>query len=249
MQTSIVYNIDCFEWLRNYNGEKISLVVTDPPYLIPNTNAGKNNIPDKVDWMKNLKSDTLTESYDIEEYAELLYKIQDGAINVYFFCNKLQIAKYFEVYVGKYKCKYDILCWHKNNALPTFNCKYLTDTEYILYFRNQGGCHPQNYNDAKTWFIQDINITDKKKYGHPTIKPLNIVQTLIRNSSNENDLICDTFVGSGTTRVAAYNEKRRFIGCELNKEFYDMQENRYLQECFGRYVADNGKTITQLGLF
>lgn len=136
---SEVYNVDCLEWMRGYNGEAIKLLVTDPPYDIPNTECGKNNMHDKVDWIKGLESDTLTKSYDIETFAELLYKIQDGKINVYFFCNKLQIAKYFEVYVGKYKCKYDILSWHKNNALPTYNCKYLTDTEYILYFRNRGG--------------------------------------------------------------------------------------------------------------
>jgi site-specific DNA-methyltransferase (adenine-specific) len=40
-------------------------------------------------------------------------------------------------------------------------------------------------------------------------------------------LICDTFLGSGTTRVAAHKEQRRFIGCEINKEFYDLQEQRW----------------------
>lgn len=246
---SEVYNMDCLEWMRDYNGEAIKLVVTDPPYLIPNTNAGKNNIPDKVDWIKSLESDTLTKSYDIETFAELLYKIQDGKINVYFFCNKLQIAKYFEVYVGKYKCKYDILSWHKNNAVPTYNCKYLTDTEYILYFRNRGGCNPKSYNDAKTWFVQDINIQDKKKYNHPTIKPLNIVQTLIRNSSEEGDLVCDTFLGSGTTRVACYNEKRDFIGCELDKDYYRLQEERFRRECFGEIKLGNGQIAKQETLF
>lgn len=246
---SDVYNIDCFKWLSEYDGKPINLIVTDPPYDIPNVQCGKSLIADKVEWLQELESDTLTKSFDIEKFADLVYKVQKGKINIYLFCNKLQIPQYFDIFVNKYKCKFDILCWHKNNALPTFNCKYLTDTEYILYFRNKGGCNPKTYNDAKTYFIQDINIKDKKKWGHPTIKPLNIVRTLIRNSSNENDIICDTFLGSGTTRVASFLENRNFIGCEIDKQYYEIQEQRYQTECLGQIKQNNGNTIIQKTLF
>ena len=57
--------------------------------------------------------------------------------------------------------------------------------------------------------------------GTPTIKPLNIIQTLIVNSSNECQTVLDPFMGSGTTAVACIKEKRHFIGFELNKEYYD----------------------------
>lgn len=97
--------------------------------------------------------------------------------------------------------------------------------------------------------MQDINIQDKKKYNHPTIKPINIVQTLIRNSSDEGDLVCDTFLGSGTTRVACYNEKRDFIGCELDKDYYRLQEERFRKECFGETKIQNGQTLEQMKLF
>lgn len=136
---SEVYNIDCFKWLSQYDGQFIDLIVTDPPYDIPNTKCGKSFMADKVEWLQELESDTLTKSFDIEKFADLVCKVQNGKINIYLFCNKLQIPQYFQVFANKYKCKFDILCWHKNNALPTFNCKYLTDTEYILYFRNRGG--------------------------------------------------------------------------------------------------------------
>ena len=95
-----------------------------------------------------------------------------------------------------------------------------------MYFKKGGYCRPNCYEDAKTVFYQPINIKDKKKYGHPTIKPLNIIETLIRNSSKEGEVILDPFLGSGTTAVAAINENRKYIGFELNEAFFSIAQNR-----------------------
>ncbi|TON97269.1 site-specific DNA-methyltransferase, partial [Vibrio parahaemolyticus] len=51
-------------------------------------------------------------------------------------------------------------------------------------------------------YHQPINIKDKRKYGHPTIKPLPLLEKLIRNSSQEGDTVLDCFMGSGSTGVA-----------------------------------------------
>lgn len=67
---------------------------------------------------------------------------------------------------------------------------------------------------------------DKVLYGHPTIKPLEIIKTLIENSSYEGDLILDPFIGSGTTAVAAKQLNRNFIGFEINKNFYEASKKR-----------------------
>lgn len=129
--------------------------------------------------------------------------------NIYFWCNKKQIPEYFDIWVNQYKCNFNIICWHKSNALPTYSHKYLSDTEYCLYF-HKGHCNPTSYEDAKTFYIAPINSKDKKLYGHPTIKPLEIIEKLIRNSSNKNDIVLDPFMGSGTTGVACKNLKRKF---------------------------------------
>ena len=228
---SEVYNSDCIEWMSAYDGPPIKLIVTDPPYSLPSWTGGGFMDASKADWIAEMDVDNLSRGYSIEAFADLAERIQDGKINAYFFCNKLQIPDYFKVYVEKKKCKFDILSWHKSNAMPTFKGKYLTDTEYILYFRNKGGCNPKNYDDAKTWFLGDINQSDKKKWKHPTIKPLTIVKTLIRNSSEEGDLVFDGFLGSGTTRVAAYAEGRDFVGCELDEKWFNVQQERYEKEC------------------
>ena len=111
--------------------------------------------------------------------------------------------------------------------MPTYSNKYLSDTEYLLYFRKgKGKCFPQSYDDAKTYYIAPKNQSDKKIYGHPTIKPLDITEKIIRNSSREGQVILDPFMGSGTTGVACVNTGRSFIGIELDKRYFDTAKAR-----------------------
>lgn len=121
---------------------------------------------------------------------------------------------------------FDGVLTHNCNALPTYSNKYLSDTEYCLYFRKGGLCQPQNYQDAQTFFIAPINQKDKKLYKHPTIKPLDFMERFVRNSSKEGDTVLDCFMGSGTTGVACKNLKRNFIGIELSKEYFDIASDR-----------------------
>jgi site-specific DNA-methyltransferase (adenine-specific) len=59
-----------------------------------------------------------------------------------------------------------------------------------------------------------------------TLKPLNITEKIIRNSSKENNTVLDPFMGSGTTGVACINTNRDFIGIELDKKYYKIAEER-----------------------
>lgn len=148
-------------------------------------------------------------------------------INIYLWCNKAQIPNYFDFYVNQYKCKFDIICWHKTNAMPTYSNKYLSDTEYLLYFRKgKGKCFPQSYEDAKTFYIAPINQKDKKIFHHPTIKPLDITEKIIRNSSKKGQIVYDPFMGSGTTGVACVNLNRNFIGGEINNQYFVTAQQR-----------------------
>ena len=223
-------NGDCFDVMDELIQKqvKIDLLVTDPPYYIPKINEGGtvNNIKKLNKSLGDLKTVDITLGYDIKAFGERLLKLMDG-VNAYFWCNKAQIPDYFAYYVGELGCKFDILCWHKTNALPTYSNKYLSDTEYLLYFRKgKGMCYPENYEDAKSYYIAPINHKDKKLYGHPTIKPLDITEKIIRNSSREGDLVLDTFMGSGTTMEACRNLKRRGIGIELEKTYFDIADKR-----------------------
>ena len=225
-----LYKGDCLVNLENIKDNSIDLIVTDPPYLI-DTVGGQGSVNSILKLDKSLndlkKNQDITNGYDIETFADIVDRIQGGNINAYFWCNKAQIPDYIRVYVDKLKCKFDILCWHKVNALPTYSNKYLSDTEYCLFFhKGKGHTFPQTYEDAKTYWLENINHNDKKLYGHPTIKPLHMIEQLVRNSSKEGDTVLDTFMGSGTTGVACVNTNRNFIGMELNDEYYNIATDR-----------------------
>ncbi len=66
----------------------------------------------------------------------------------------------------------------------------------------------------------------KESWLHSTAKPVNLLRWLIRTYSNEGDLILDNFAGSGSTIIAAIEEKRDWIGIELSEKYFDICQNR-----------------------
>ena len=223
-----IYLNDCKKTIEEMivQGVKVDLIITDPPYDIKNTKTGGKSKLNKS-FQKSqteIQEKKLTNGFDTSILRELV-KLQDN-INIYFFCNKAQIPMYLEFFVNELNCSFDIIKWVKTNPVPTFSNKYMSDTEYCMYFRKKAYCKPQSYKDASTLFHSPINTKDKKKYKHPTIKPLELIDRLVRNSSKENDLIFDPFMGSGTTGMSALKHNRKFIGVELDKEYFEISKNR-----------------------
>ena len=218
---------DCYELIKNIPDKSIDLIITDPPYewerggkytglfrKDPSSRAFMNQIEDKrID--KGINYDIL------DEFVRVLKKI-----NIYIWCNKDQIYKYMEYFVGKKNCNFEIIIWHKNNVIPLCGNKYLTDKEYCLFFRDKGVPVMGTYETKKTVYISSSNREDKEKYVHPTIKPLHIIKNLIENSSNKDDIILDCFCGSGTVCVGAKQLDRRFIGMEIDSEYHKIANNR-----------------------
>lgn len=119
------------------------------------------------------------------------------------------------------KVRYNILVWCKTNPTPAANGNLLPDVEYCLLFKEEGS---QRFNDGyelkSKWYMSPINKSDKDDFGHPTIKPLDLVERHILHSTKEGQLILDPFMGSGTTAVAAKETGRNFIGFEINPEYH-----------------------------
>lgn len=132
---------------------------------------------------------------------------------------------YLNYFVTKHKCAFDILVWIKTNPIPIYGSNYMNDKEYCLYFR-KGIKLNTNYETGKTYWITPTNVADKKEYGHPTIKRLDIIEQLVNTASKENDIILDPFIGSGTTAVASLKNKRRCIGFELNPNYIPIINQR-----------------------
>lgn len=73
---------------------------------------------------------------------------------------------------------------------------------------------------------------------HPTQKPIALYKWLLQNYAKQGDRILDTHLGSGSSRIAAFDLGFEFVGCELDKDYFDMQEKR-----FAEHVIKNGNAM------
>jgi len=217
---------DAYEYIKTIPNKSIDCIITDPPYDVSISGGGSVNNALKLNKSLNqLTKSKIDCGYDFEINKQFVRVMKD--INIYIWCNKKQIISYFNYYVNQLDCKYEILCWHKTNALPTYSNKYVSDTEYCLFFhRGSVSVHPEKYEDALTYFFSPLNVRDKKEFKHPTIKPVEIIDKFIKNSTEEGDVILDPFMGSGTTGVSAKRLNRRFIGIDNNPEWYNVAVDR-----------------------
>ena len=215
------YNEDCMEIMEHLPDSIFDLVVTDPPYEIATRGAGIYKQDDKK-YVQEL--DVMSNGFS-EEVLDQLCRLMKK-INIYIFCSQKQIIPLLTYFVVNRGCNYNIITWHKTNPIPACGNKYLTDTEYILFFREKGVKVYGTYETKKTWYATPLNQGDKKKYNHPTIKPVDILQNLIINSSKEGEVVFDPFMGSGSTGVACKKTNRDFVGIEIDKNYYDIAVER-----------------------
>lgn len=238
---------DCFELIKNIKDNSIDLVIIDPPYEFNLGGGGGAFGTDKRKYHKEYislyhekpKENESRIRKDKRKQSNEIYFMSKGfdlsildelnrvmkKINIYIWCSKMQVSKILNYYESK-KCNVDILTWHKTNPMPACNNTYLSDTEYLIFAREKGvkmyGC----YETKRKYYVTTTNVKDKILYKHPTIKPLHIIENLIINSSLENDIVLDCFMGSGTTGAACKKLNRKFIGIELDKDYFEIARNR-----------------------
>ena len=219
-----LYSGDCLEKINLIKDKSIDLVIIDPPYMVHAGKGGgtfgnRNNLSE-INFMSN--------GFDFEILNKIEQKMKK--VNMYIYCSKKQVPMLLEYAINK-KLNYDILTFNKTNPTPLCNNKYLNDTEYIIFIREKGVKIFGNYHTKFTYYIDKVNIKDKKKYSHPTIKPIELIERHIINSSQEGDVVLDCFMGSGTTGVACANTNRKFIGIELENNYFDTASKR-IEEAF-----------------
>ena len=223
MEIDKIYNMDCLEGMKFIPDGSVDLVATDPPYILDNQGGGFYN-NSNYGYHGNSRH-VMKDIADIKDgfNEEILNEIcrVSKKINVYFFCSQRQIPLYIDYFVTKRGCNWNLLTWHKTDPVPACGNKYLSDTEFCLFFREKGVPLFGTFDTKHTYWVTPLNREEKEKWGHPTIKPQFMIQQLIINSSNEGDTVLDPFMGSGTTAVACIKEKRHFIGFELNKQYWN----------------------------
>lgn len=198
MDVDIIYNQDCLEGMRSLPDKSIDLIVTDPPY-------GK-------------KADKGTNGFGSSKNRKYKGGWDSKVPQKEIFDEMFRVAKNVIIFGGNYFC----------TMLPSSNCWLVWDKKGDIAFQNPFADCELIYTSftkpiKKIVFKQQGFITDSKdKRYHPTQKPSELVQMLIEQFSEEGDLICDPFLGSGTTAVAAFNTNRHYIGYEIDDSFFDI---------------------------
>ncbi len=110
--------------------------------------------------------------------------------------------------------------WIKSNPVPlNQRVNYLSNCREVALLGVKGG--KPTFNSQYDKGIYNYPIENGKHRFHETQKSVPLFEELIKKHSNENDLVVDTFLGGGTTAIAAKNTNRRFMGCEIEKRYYD----------------------------
>lgn len=227
----MIINENCFEYIKKIKSNSIDLIITDPPYLISKkTNFKESDKADKKMKKKyNISMDfgdwdkiEIDWDFLLSEYYRILKS--SGYLIIFYDpwkCNELKL------FSEKNKFKQPrIGMWVKNNPVP-INSKinYLSNAiEYFFTFVKKS---KPTFNSKYDNGIYNYSICHgKERFKHPTQKPLKLIKELIKKHSNENDLVLDTFAGTGTTAQACLELNRKYIVIEKDKKYIKIIKKR-----------------------
>lgn len=233
MRLNYIDNCDCLEGLKNVPDGSVDLIVTDPPY---GTTACKWDVVvpfDKLwpEYKRVLKPGAACVIFGSEPFSTLLRASNLKDFKHDWIWEKEQGANFMNVKFQPYKVHeiVSVFCCDKEHYHPQMQTgkPYLsgkgtsgdiTGNVPKIQKRNQGTRYPRS--------VLRFN-TDKARGSlHPTQKPRDLLEYLVRTYSNPSDVVLDPFMGSGTTAVACMRMGRNFIGFELSKEYHAIAQQR-----------------------
>lgn len=233
-----VWQGDCLELIKQIEDNSVSLILTDPPY---------GNILD-ADWDKSAAPFS---SELVQEFNRILK--DDG--NIYVWCGigeKSRSMFDFIPLLDKHFIFKDLITWKKKKGIGMRKGWLYTREECLWYVKNnktfywnkdaqystekrqttnKTKCIPKSEYKRLTNVWDDIseatcgNRKNKEKL-HPAIKPVELMERIIRVASKPGDVVLDCFMGSGTTGVACKQLGRKFIGIELDEDYFNIAVKR-----------------------
>lgn len=217
-----IYNMDCLDGMRlmKEQGVKVDCVITDPPYLI---NYRTNYRKDKAHkFCKVIENDNNPQL--IKDLIPLLYDVMKDDTPLYMFCGSDHID-FFLQEVKRFFTVKNIIVWDKgNHTAGDLAAQYGKRYEFIIYANKGRAVFNEDAERlADIWRVGRITGNEQI---HQNQKPVDLIAKILNIHSKENDLVFDPFMGSGTTAVACHKLKRRFIGFELDKEYFDLANER-----------------------
>lgn len=221
--------------MKEIEDDSVDLILTDPPYNLGNfmrnrqTNLKKmrSNFFGDAGW-DDMEFDDWTESMHL--FFEQARRVLKEKGSMIMFMSLLRIETMVEI-ASQYNFYYKTTgVWHKKNPMPrNMNLHFINSTEGWLYFINKGRTGTFNNNGKAIHDFIETSLApgNEKKYGgHPTQKPEALFEHFVHLLTNENDVILDPFMGSGTAGVVAKKNNRNFIGIEINEEYFERTKLR-----------------------
>lgn len=205
-----VYNIDCMDYMKKCPDKQFDLAIVDPPYGIGE------------DWKKRNKGAIFPQTtYKNNEIpsAEYFYELKRVSRNQIIFG-----YNYYTQYLGSTNY---LIVWDKqaaNNQVVRYSkCEIAYSSIKI----------PCNLVSVQWDGYRKGAETGQKKI-HPHQKPIALYKWILENYAKKGDKVLDTHLGSGSSRIAAYDMGFDFIGCEVDKYYFEEQEKRYKNHTGGR---------------
>lgn len=245
----LLYNMDCVVGLKKLQElECINSVITSPPYNIGKEYEKNKTIDDYIAWLKEVFTLTYQAS---SPHSSLLLNLgyvkkenAGRAIPIpYLLWNHIKYFLNQEIvwnYGAGVACKHylsprneKVLWYVKEEANYTFNLDPIRDPDVKYPNQKKNGKIKVNAlgkNPSDVWQIPKVtsgaNRASKERMPHPAQFPEELIRRLVLAFTNEDDLILDPFLGSGTTAIVASNQNRYCLGFEIDKSYCDLAINR-----------------------
>lgn len=190
--------------------------VLDPPYAFDNSGGGAFRKA------RGASDQIVAEQLDRGFDRAIVNPLLCGAAVV--FCHNDQLPELLPYLNGLFH-RFALLSWIKPNPSPMRNKHYLADTEPYIHAWNRGYHPGGDHHDMHRW--HQCGSTPAKLFRHPTVKPAGLMDKIVRNVAGYS--ICDPFMGTGSTGVAAIRAGKRFVGIEHNPQHFETAVRRIKQ--------------------
>lgn len=215
---------DCLELMKNIPDNSIDLIVTDPPYRVTSRGSAGNSggmLQKKIN-----KQGKVFNFNDIscKQYAPEFYRILKDGTHCYVMCNHTNLIEMLTIFTNTGFHFIKCLIWNKGNKI--MGQFYMSQFEYIMFFRKGKAKKINNCGTSDILEVPNKKTKINGKNIHDTEKPIDLMKILIENSSQENDVVLDSFMGAGATGIACKKLNRNFIGIELDENYFDIAKER-----------------------
>lgn len=229
MSESIVVHCDCMEYMHRVPDKAFDLAVVDPPYFSGPERRGYYG--SRVSKIGVHRDYPISPQLDIPgtEYFEELQRVAKHYI--VWGCN------YFDYHFAPGR-----IVWDKCNSSSSFSDCELAATDLftsVRIFRFMWNGMLQGKSIEEGTIMQGNKKLNEKRI-HPTQKAVALYQWIFKNYAHAGDRILDTHLGSGSSRIAAYDAELDFVGCEIDPTYFKLQEER-----FNEYTAQQSLFVME----